>query len=461
MSSLPQVKYTGSIREIKLGEPGKEVTVGGETAYNFYSFEGAMPHAPRLALQVLDIEPEEWAAEAVEPFKDVIGDPVAWAKKCVDEYKADLVCLWLAGTDPNGKDLSPEHAAETAKKVAEAVDVPLIVWGVSSDEKNIDTLKAVCEACEGKNLTIGPVTENNYKQIGAAALAYKHTVVANSPIDINLAKQLNILLENLGVPEDRIIIDPTTGSVGYGMEYCYSIMERIRQSALTQNDAKLQYPILNNVAEEVWKTKEAKLKTEEDPNLGDAATRAINLEAITAVSCLQAGSDILILRHPKTLEHVRKYVSSLMTDLDLESMNVDMSLAAEAPKAAAPAPKAAPAKPAPKAAAKPPAKKPEPPKPVAKKEEPAKPAAKKEEAPPLKVVEREKPAAAAPKAPEPKKEEPKPAAAAAASTGEGVDISQVEFTQEEIEALRSMIATFKSLKNVFSAFAKVMSGEIK
>ncbi|MFH1117304.1 MAG: acetyl-CoA decarbonylase/synthase complex subunit delta, partial [Pseudomonadota bacterium] len=326
MGALPQVKYAGQIREIKLGRPGCETAVGGETAYSFYFFEGMMPHVPKLALQVLDIEPEEWAPEALEPFKDVIGDPTAWAKKCVEEFGADLVCLWLAGTDPNGRNLSAQHAAEVARNVAEAVNVPLIVWGVSSDAKNTEVLKAVAEACTGFNLVLGPVTESNHKQVGAAAIAYKHIVAANSPIDINLAKQLNILLENLGVPSDRILIDPTTGAVGYGMEYCYSIMERIRQAALTQNDDKLQYPIINNIAEEVWKTKEAKLSAEDDPRLGNAFIRGVNLEAITALSALQAGSDILILRHPKTLQHLRKYLSEITVATDLDSMDVDLSL---------------------------------------------------------------------------------------------------------------------------------------
>ncbi len=115
-----------------------------------------MPNPPKLALQVLDVAPEEWASEALEPFKDVLGDPVAWAKKCVDEYKADVVCLWLTGIDPNGRNLSAEHAAETAKKVAEAINVPLIVWGVSSDEKNIEVLKAVAEACTWNECRLGP-----------------------------------------------------------------------------------------------------------------------------------------------------------------------------------------------------------------------------------------------------------------------------------------------------------------
>jgi hypothetical protein len=146
---------------VKLGKPGYEVVGGGETAYNFYLFEGDMPNPPKLALQVLDIEPEEWAPEALEPYKEVIGDPVAWAKKCVEEFGADLVCLWLAGTDPNGKNLSAEHAAEVARKVAESVTVPLIVWGVSSDNKNTEVLRAVAEACAGFNVVLGPVTEGS------------------------------------------------------------------------------------------------------------------------------------------------------------------------------------------------------------------------------------------------------------------------------------------------------------
>jgi CO dehydrogenase/acetyl-CoA synthase delta subunit len=436
--SLPQVKYVGSIREITIGKPGAELVIGGETAYSFYSFEGARPNAPRLALQVLDVEPEDWPEATLEPYRDVLKDPVAWAKKCVEEYKADAVTLWLAGTDPNGQNLSAEHAADVAKRVAEAVNVPVIVWGVSSDDKNVETLKAVAEACEGLNLVIGPITENNYKQIGAAAIAYRHVVAANSPIDINLAKQLNILLENLGVPNDKILVDPTTGGVGYGMEYCYSIMERIRQAALTQNDDKLQYPIINNIAEEVWKTKEAKLPESEEPNLGNQSIRGVNLEAITAISTLQAGSDLLILRHPETLKHVRKYLSSLMQATDLESMEVDMSLAGEA----APA-KAAPAKPAPKPAAAAPAPK----------AEPAKPAPKAEAPKPEPVPEPEEKEEAAPAPPAAAPATAPPAAAARSATAEGdVDLSEVEFSDEEVETLREMLGIFRGVRNFVQFF---------
>jgi carbon-monoxide dehydrogenase catalytic subunit len=359
---------------------------------------------------------------------------VAWAKKCEEEYKADIVALWLAGTDPNGKNLPADQAAQVDKKVAEAINVPLIVWGVSNDEKNTEVLKSVAEACAGLNVVIGPVTEGNYKQVGAAAIAYKHTVAANSPIDINLAKQLNILLENLGVPNDKILIDPTTGSVGYGMEYCYSIMERIRQAALTQNDEKLQYPIINNVAEEVWKTKEAKLPTKEDPKLGDAGIRGINLEAITALSALQAGSDILILRHPKTLEHLRKYLSDVLVETNLDAMGVDLSLiaAAEAPAkaAAAPAPKAAPAP-----AAKPAEKKPEP--------KPA-PAPAKAAAAPAAPPE-PKPAPIVEKAP------PKPAMAAKPAVEEGEAL--MGLTKDDVQNLKDLAGAIQAFKTLFGAGA--------
>ncbi|MGO9737247.1 MAG: acetyl-CoA decarbonylase/synthase complex subunit delta, partial [Desulfomonilaceae bacterium] len=432
MAELPKVKYSGKIREVKIGKPGKEVVVGGETGYSFYSFEGEGPNVPKLALQVLDIEPEEWAAEALAPFEGVTSDPVAWAKKCVDEYKADLVCLWLAGTDPNGKNLSAEHAAEVARKVVEAIDVPLIVWGVSNEAKNTEVLKAVAEACAGHNIVLGPVTEGNYKQIGAAAIAYKHLVAANSPIDINLAKQLNILLENLGVPSDKVLIDPTTGSVGYGMEYCYSIMERLRQAALTQNDDKLQYPIINNIAEEVWKTKEAKLPS--DAKLGEASLRGVNLECVTALSALQAGSDLLILRSPKTLAHVRNYLSAIVEKTDLASMGVDLSLSAEPPKEAA-KPSAAPAKPAPPKAEPKPA-----PKPVEKSPEVVKPS-----------VVAEKPSVAAPVA---APVVPKPAPAIEVSA---VTVSD-DLSDQDVQELREMVAAFRAIRSFISDIGSKLLG---
>lgn len=310
---IPKVAYSGKIREVPLGQEGKTVMVGGESSYPFHLFEGAMPHAPKIAMEVYDSAPEEWPETVLEPFADVVQDPVAWAQKCITTYGAEMIALQLASTDPNAQNTSADQAAAIAKKVADAVDVPLIVWGSNNVEKDTEVLRAVCEACDGKNLIIGPVVEGNYRQIGATAIGYKHTVVASTPIDINLAKQLNILLGNLNVPDDKILIDPTTGALGYGLEYCYSVMERIRMAALTQEDERLQFPILANLAKEVWKTKEAKISEAEAPLLGNQKKRGILMEALTAQCVLLAGADILVMRHPEAINLVKASIQDSMT----------------------------------------------------------------------------------------------------------------------------------------------------
>jgi acetyl-CoA decarbonylase/synthase complex subunit delta len=309
---ISKINYTGKIKEIKLGKGSKAVTVGGESAYPFHLFEGEMPNPPRIAIEVYDVVPDDWSETALEPFKDVVNDPVAWAKKCAGVFGADLIALQLLSTDPNGLNRSGEEAAQTAKKVAGAVDVPVIVWGSGNAEKDADVLRKVAEACDGMNLVIGPMVEENYKQVGAGAIGYKHTAIASSPIDINLAKQLNILLGNLGVPDEQIIVDPTTGGLGYGIEYTYSVMERDRMAALTQQDEKLQFPILCNMAREIWKTKEAKTKTEDAPSLGDAKKRGVLMEAITGIMLLLAGANILVMRHPEAIKLVREMVADFM-----------------------------------------------------------------------------------------------------------------------------------------------------
>ncbi|MBU0652108.1 MAG: acetyl-CoA decarbonylase/synthase complex subunit delta [Proteobacteria bacterium] len=306
--AIPKTIYTGKIKEVVLGRGPKAITVGGETSYPFHLFEGEMPHPPRIALEVYDTPPDNWAEAALEPYRDVIGDPVAWAKKAAEVYGADLIALQLISTDPNGLNAPSDQATETAKKVAAAVEIPVIVNGSGSPDKDAELLRKVAEACDGMNLVISPVVEENYKQIGAGAIAYKHTVAANSPIDINLAKQLNILLGNLGVPDRQVIVDPTTGGLGYGIEYTYSVMERDRMAALTQQDERLQFPIICNMAKEVWKTKEAKAKTEDAPLLGDAARRGIIMEAMTATLLLLAGADVLVMRHPEAVRLVREMI---------------------------------------------------------------------------------------------------------------------------------------------------------
>ena len=362
--------YTGSIKEISIGDGDKAVTVGGETCYPFYQFEGEMPNKPRIAMEIWDMEPEDWAESALSHFKDVISDPAAWAKKCVDEFGAEMIVLQLKSIDPNGEDASPEAAAATVKKVSEAIDVPLIVWGCASPQKDEDVLKKVAEECQNVKLTIGPVEDKNHKGIGAAAMGYGHTIISSSPIDVNIAKQVNILLENLGMPMDKIIVDPTTGGLGYGLEYSYSVMERLRMAALSQGDDKLQFPIINNLGNEVWKCKEAKQPVDEMPILGDPERRGILMEAVGAVSYLMGGSDILIMRHPESIRMVRAFIDLVSeggaagdvapikkdlddVDIDYASLAPELDLTIEEDKAkkappakkeAPPAKKAAPAK---------------------------------------------------------------------------------------------------------------------
>jgi len=363
--------YTGRIREISLGKGDNAVTVGGQTCYPFYHFEGQMPNKPKIAMEIWDMEPDEWAQAALAPFKDVLSDSAAWAKRCVEEFGADMIVLQLKSTDPNGKDAPAEAAVATVKKVLGAVKVPLIIWGTANVEKDEEVLKKIAEACQGENLILGPVEDKNHKGIGAAAMGFGHTVIASSPIDVNLAKQCNILLENLGMPADRMIIDPTTGGLGYGLEYSYSVMERIRMAALAQGDDKLQLPLINNLGNEVWKCKEAKDPAEAAPLLGDPEKRGILMEAVGAVAYLMSGSDILIMRHPESIRLVKSYIDLVydggmatdvapikkqLADVDLDLLSLapepDLTIAEEKEKKPAAAPKAA----APKAAAAAPAK---------------------------------------------------------------------------------------------------------
>nr|MDJ0668845.1 acetyl-CoA synthase [Desulfobacterales bacterium] len=275
------------------------------------------------------------------------------------------------------QDASPEDAAAVVKKVLAAINVPLIVWGTANPQKDEDVLKKIAEETQGEQLILGPVEDKNHKGIGAAAMGFGHTLISSSPIDVNLAKQVNILLENLGMPMERVIIDPTTGGLGYGLEYTYSVMERLRMAALNQGDDKLQMPIINNVGNEVWKCKEAKQDADEAPTLGDPEKRGIMMEAVAAVSYLASGADVLVMRHPESIRLTKEYIDLVYSggsasdvaavtkrlddvDIDLAALAPEPDLKIEEEKKAAPAPakKAAPAKAAP--AAKPAPAKPAP-----------------------------------------------------------------------------------------------------
>ena len=299
--------YTGKIREVTIGTGEKAVTIGGAQALPFHKWESDAGQGPKVAIEVYD-EVNNWPDNAIEPYKDVIDDPAAWAKKNQDEYKADLIALQLVSTDPNGTDASADEAAETVKKVLDAIDIPLIVYGSSNAQKDEEVLKKVAEVAHGKNIALGPAQEDNYKAVAAAAMGYDHKVIALSPIDINIAKQLNILITQMGLDAGNIIIDPTTGALGYGLEYSYTIMERLRLAALQQNDEMTNMPMIGNIGVEVWRRKETKVEADQEPAWGDVADRSILWEVVTANTLLLAGADLVVLRHPKSIETVRKLI---------------------------------------------------------------------------------------------------------------------------------------------------------
>ncbi len=314
-------KYRSQVREVVLGATKEEggtrshtIKVGGETALPFLHFEGEIPNRPVVAMEIWDIVPEEWPASLKSYFEDVYNDPGAWAKKCVEQYGADLIAIRFKSADPDIKDASAEECVATLKKVLEAVGVPLIVYGCGKAEKDNAIIGPLAEAAAGENLLLGVAEQDNYKAVASAAMAHKHSIIAQSPIDINIAKQLNILVAEMSTPLlDRIIIDPTVAALGYGLEYSYSIMERARFGAL-QGDRMLAMPTIANVGHEVWSKKEANISAEEQPGWGDQAERSLTWEATTAAALLQAGMDILVMRHPEAVQLIKKQIDELMQD---------------------------------------------------------------------------------------------------------------------------------------------------
>jgi acetyl-CoA decarbonylase/synthase complex subunit delta len=299
--------YKGAIRQADIGG----VAVGGETAFPFHTFEGEMPNDPKLAFEVWDIAPDDWSPTLNGMYGEVYGDPVVWAKKAVADFGADMIYLRLRSTDPNGAGRAPAEAAAAAKAVVEAVDVPVIVVGSGDVERDPEVLKIVAETLSGHKVVIGNAEEDTYRSIGAAAMGYQHAVVAFSPMDVNLAKQLNVLLSQLGLDEGSILMDPTTGALGYGLEYAYTVFERDRLAALAQNDLKMQMPIVATVGQEAWKAKETKVSEDELPGTGDMVTRGLMWESLTAVALLLAGANIVVLRHPDSAGLIRKAIASL------------------------------------------------------------------------------------------------------------------------------------------------------
>jgi len=300
----------GATRE-QGGTRGKTYAIGGETAMPFHLWEGEMPNRPLLAMEVFDTISEKYPAVLREIYGDLLQQPAEMARQCVEQYGADLISVRLEGTHPEKGGRTAEQAVELVKQVLSAVDVPLIITGHSHFERNNQVLKAVAQACAGENLLLNWVEQDNYRTIAGAAIAYGHAVVSQSPIDVNIAKQMNILLTNMDVKPAQIVMDPMTGAVGYGIEYTYSVMERIRYTGLN-GDRMLAGPMILSPGQECIKIKEFRASQADFPQWGELAKRAALWEIATAQSFLFAGADILICYHPQTVRTLKKSISRLL-----------------------------------------------------------------------------------------------------------------------------------------------------
>ncbi len=315
--NIPKEKWTGRVREIKLGATSAEggtrsrqVIVGGEATLPFLQFEGPIPHRPAIAVEVQDRYPADWSPLLLEAWGDLAKDPAAWAKRA-EELGADLVAVSLKSASPDGGNTGAAEARATVRKVLKATGLPLIVYGPGQAEKDNEVLVAAAEEAKGERIALGNCEDKNYRTIVAAALAHGQLVVARSPIDVNLAKQLNILIGDMRLDLDRILMDPTTGALGYGLEYTYSVMERLRLAALT-GDGMTQQPLICTVGEEAWRAKEAKVSTGVPAAWGDWKRRSLLWEVLTATTLIEAGANIVVLRHPESIALVAKSIASLM-----------------------------------------------------------------------------------------------------------------------------------------------------
>lgn len=311
-------KWTNRINTVTIGatpDQGgtrvKTVTVGGETTLPMLTSEGEIPHPPAIAGIVVDVLPEEWPDVLKDAIGDVINSPADWARKCVEEFKTDMICLKLLGPDPSGKNLSPADAAKTVKSVLEAVDVPLIIWGCGDEEKDNEVLPECSQAAKGENCLIGPATETNYRTLGAIGKADKHKLIGEAPVDINIAKQVNILLQDAGFDLNDVVMCQVTAALGYGFDYVYTIFERVRIAGL-KGDKHMALPQIANVGWEVWKIKETIADEDVLPGWGKLAKRGPQWEAATAAGYIQAGADILTLAHPDAIKVTKELIEELM-----------------------------------------------------------------------------------------------------------------------------------------------------
>ena len=305
-------KFNAKINAVTIGSGDKTVTIGGDCTFPFYSFDAESENCPKIGVEISDMG-LEGVSEGIKAYYEGATTMADIAKKAAAMEGADFVALILEGGDPNGVNKSIDELIAVVKEVADAVDCPLVVEGCKNVEKDAELLPKVAEALQGRNALILSEKEENYKAIGAAAgLAYNQIVGAESAVDINLAKQLNVVTTQLGVDAKKIVMNIGSAAVGYGYEYVVSTMDRIKGAALSQDDKQLQMPIITPVADEAWNVKEAMASEADMPEWGPAEDRGISMEVQTAAAVLASGSDAVILKHPKSVATISKMIKELM-----------------------------------------------------------------------------------------------------------------------------------------------------
>jgi acetyl-CoA decarbonylase/synthase complex subunit delta len=301
--------FAGSVNRLTLGGGQRSpVTVGGARNVVYGGAPADAGQRPLITMDVLDVPPDDWPDVLLEPFAAVVNDPGAWARKCVEELGADLICVKFDGIHPDKGSRDAAHAVQVTETVLQAVRVPLVLWGCGNDEKDNEIMPKVSGAAKGEKCLLGTATEDNYKSLTAIAMADDHCLITEAPLDINIAKQVTILVSDMGFPLERVVTFQSTGALGYGIEYAYSIQERQRLAALG-GDKMMAMPAICDVGYESWRCKEAKL--EEAPGWGDLKERGPMWEAATAICLLQAGVDIIRMRHPQAVATVRSFIDEI------------------------------------------------------------------------------------------------------------------------------------------------------
>lgn len=314
MSFVPKKQaYNAHINEVVLGVGEKAVAIGGQNVLAFHTFDGEITNAPKIGVELTDAGMAMCTMPGEQKFYDGCATVADMAKRAATMEGASFICLHLEGADPNGENKSVDECVELAKSVADATDMPLVIMGCKNIEKDTELFNKIAEALAGKNILVLSARDENYKAIGAGAgLAYGQKVGAESAVDINLAKQLNTVMTQLGVNAQFIVMNIGSAAAGYGFEYVASTLDRVKDAALSQSDAMLQMPIITPVSADTWGVKESIMPEADMPEWGSQEERGIEMEIVTAAAVLASGSDAVIMRHPEAIRTIAAMIGELV-----------------------------------------------------------------------------------------------------------------------------------------------------